>query len=102
MRDLFASDATYQAAPFEEPMHGLQEIAKFWEGEREGPDEVFALEASIIVADATTALARVEVDYGDPVSRTYRDLWIITLNERRLCTAFEEWPFFPGQQRVFR
>jgi hypothetical protein len=35
------------------------------------------------------------------VSLTYRDLWIVTLDaEGRGCVAFEEWPFFPGQERV--
>lgn len=98
--DLFAVDATYRAAPFDDPKRGLEEIAVFWEAEREGPDEVFALHASIIAADVATAVARIEVGYGDPVSRTYRDLWVITLDDCRLCTAFEEWPFFPGRQRV--
>jgi hypothetical protein len=45
-------------------------------------------------------VARVEVRYGEPVSRVYRDLWIVTLGDDGRCTAFEEWPFFPGQART--
>ena len=40
---------------------------------------------------------RVEVWYGDPVKRHYRDLWIVRLDEHGLCTSFEEWPFWPEQ-----
>jgi hypothetical protein len=100
LRGLFAADATYRAAPFDEPIRGLDDIAAFWEAEREGPDEVFLLRASIIAAEVATAVARVEVHYGDPVTRAYRDLWIITLNDSDLCTMFEEWPFFPEQPRL--
>ena len=37
---------------------------------------------------------RAEVQYGEPMARTYRDLWVITLDPNGRCTAFEEWPFF--------
>jgi hypothetical protein len=100
LQELFAPDATYQAAPFDDPVSGLERIATFWEAERESAGEAFTLEASIIAADAETAVARIEVVYGDPTLRTYRDLWVITLDQRGLCTAFEEWPFFPQQPRV--
>lgn len=53
------------------------------------------------MADGTTGVARVvEVEYGDPVNRIYRDLWIIKLDDAGRCTAFEEWPFHPDQARV--
>jgi hypothetical protein len=45
-------------------------------------------------------VARIEVRYGNPTTRIYRDIWIVTLDEDRLCTSFEEWPFFPGQPRA--
>jgi hypothetical protein len=44
-------------------------------------------------------VARVEVRYGDPTVRVCRDLWIVTLDDQGLFSAFEEWPFFPGQPR---
>jgi hypothetical protein len=40
LRDLFATDATYLPAPFDEPLHGLEQIETFWEAEREGPGEI--------------------------------------------------------------
>ena len=100
--DLFTADATYLPAPFDEPLRGLEAIATFWDLEREGPDEAFTLEAEMVATDVdgTTGVARLEVRYGEPVRRTYRDLWIIELDEAGLCTAFEEWPFWPDQPRA--
>lgn len=97
---LFTDDATYQAAPFDEPLVGREAIARFWEAEREGPDEVFTLRSEIVAAQGDTAVARLEVVYGDPPQLTYRDLWIITLTGDGRCRAFEEWPFYPGQGRT--
>jgi hypothetical protein len=81
-------------------VRGIGEIAAFWEAERESYAEAFTLTAGIVAAEGDTAAARIEVAYGDPTSRTYRDLWIITLDGYGLCAAFEEWPFFPGQRRM--
>lgn len=100
LAQLFTLDATYLPAPFDEPAIGLAAIASFWEAEREGPDEAFTLSAAVVAAQGDTAVARVEVRYGDPPVRIYRDLWIITLDDGGRCTAFEEWPFFPGRPRT--
>jgi hypothetical protein len=97
---LFTEDATYQAAPFDEPLAGVEAIARFWEDEREGPDEVFTLTSAIVAAEVDTAVARLEIVYGDPPQRTYRNLWIITLSSDGRCRHFEEWPFHPGQART--
>jgi hypothetical protein len=97
---LFVPDATYRPAPFDDVLVGLPAIAVFWDAERAGPDEVFALTYQIVAVDGDTGVARVEVDYGDPPQRRYRDLWIVTLHADGRCTAFEEWPFFPGQPRA--
>jgi hypothetical protein len=98
--DLFAEDATYSPAPFEDVLTGRAAIADFWEAEREGPDEVFTLVAEIVAVEGDTGVARLEVTYGDPPARRYRDLWIVTLAPDGRCRAFEEWPFFPAQGRV--
>lgn len=97
---LFTGDAVYRAAPFDEPLEGRDAIAAFWEAEREGPDETFALTAELVAVDGDTGVARIEVVYGDPPSRHYRDLWIATLAPDGRCRAFEEWPFWPGKARV--
>jgi ketosteroid isomerase-like protein len=99
---LFAEDATYQLSPYEEPLAGLAAIAQMWEEEREGPDEVFAVSSAVVAVDGDTAVARVEVGYGDPLSREYRDMWVMRFSEDRRCVAFEEWPFWPGQPRTAR
>lgn len=99
VRGLFRSDATYRAAPFDQPLRGLEEIETFWEAERESAEEVFALTCELIAVEGDVAVARVEVRYGAPAEQTYRDLWIITLDAAGRCAAFEEWPFFPGQLR---
>ncbi|MGZ6639627.1 MAG: nuclear transport factor 2 family protein [Solirubrobacteraceae bacterium] len=97
---MFTEDATYQAAPFDEPLAGVEAIARFWEDEREGPDDVFTLTSGIVAAEGETAVARLEIVYGDPPQRTYRDLWVITLSGDGRCRHFEEWPFHPGQART--
>lgn len=98
--ELFAPDASYLPAPFEEPIVGLAAIAAFWDEEREGPDEAFTLISEVVAVEGGTGVARVEVAYGHPPTRRYRDLWIVTLGADGRCSAFEEWPFFPEQDRV--
>jgi SnoaL-like domain len=100
LQRLFSEDATYLAAPFDEPIAGIEAISRFWEDEREGPDEVFTLTSEIVAAQGDTAVARLEVIYGGPPQRTYRDLWVITLSSEGRCSRFEEWPFHPGQART--
>jgi ketosteroid isomerase-like protein len=95
LRELFAPDASYLNAPFQEPTRGLDAIARMWEQERESPDEAFELEAEVIAVEGDTGVARVEVRYGEPRPQLYRDLWLITMDGEGRCTAFEEWPFWP-------
>lgn len=98
LRDVFTPDATYSPAPYDPPLRGRDAIAVFWEAERDGPDESFTLRWSPVALDGDTAVARIEVVYAR--GREYRDLWVITLDADGRCTAFEEWPFTPGQPRV--
>ena len=92
---LFAEDATYRSAPFEEPFQGLSAISAMWEEARSGPDEVFDLESEIVAVEGDTGVVRLEVRYGEPGPQTYRDIWIVRLDDQGRCTAFEEWPFWP-------
>lgn len=100
LRHVFTPTATYRAAPFDEPLVGLEAIAEFWEQERDGPDEPFILESEVVAVEGPAGVARVEVHYGNPPATTYRDLWVVTLDDEGRCTAFEEWPFLPGQLRA--
>jgi hypothetical protein len=95
---LFAADASYSQAPYDEPVRGLAAITTMWEAEREGPDEVFAMTSGVVAVDGDTAVVRVEVWYGQPVQQQFRDLWVVRFGDDGRCTAFEEWPFWPSQQ----
>jgi hypothetical protein len=70
--DLFAPEATYQTAPFEEPFRGLPAIAAMWQAGQ--GDEVFTMRSQVVAVEGDTGVARVEVRYGDPVRQQYRDL----------------------------
>lgn len=100
LADLFTADATYRAAPFEDAQRGLEQIARFWEAERQGPDEIFTIESELVAVEGDTGVVRVEVTYGEPVNRTYRDLWIVRLDDTGRSFHFEEWPFWPERPRV--
>jgi ketosteroid isomerase-like protein len=94
---LFDPGAHYSPGPYEQPLHGLEAIAAFWESEREGPDEPFELSWSSIAVQGDTGVARVSVRYDPPHGREYRDLWIVRLTADGRAGSFEEWPFFPAQ-----
>jgi ketosteroid isomerase-like protein len=93
---LFTPDATYRQGPYDTPLTGLPAIARMWDEERTGPDEVFSLTAEIIAVDGDTAVVRARVAYGDPAEKEYRDLWIMRFAEDGRCRAFEEWWATPG------
>ncbi|MGH2983202.1 MAG: YybH family protein [Solirubrobacterales bacterium] len=95
LSELFSEDATYSTSPFEEPHHGLGAIASMWERERLGPDESFAMNSEVVAVEADTGVVRVEVRYGPPKEKLYRDLWIVRLDADGRCIHFEEWPFWP-------
>jgi len=95
LAELFAPEAVYSTAPFEEPHRGLEAIQKMWEEERSGPQEEFSMTSEPVAVEGDTGVARVEVRYSEPRPLHYRDLWIVTLDEEGRCTSFEEWPFWP-------
>ena len=95
LAELFAPDATYLNAPFQDPVRGLEAISKMWEEERDGPGEEFEMESEPVAVEGDTGVARIEIRYGEPRPQVYRDLWVITLDGDGRCTAFEEWPFWP-------
>lgn len=97
LTDLFTPDATYKTAPYEKPFRGLAVITKMWEDERDSPDEVFEMNYDVVAVENDVGVAVVEIFYGDPVTKEYRDIWIVRFDEDR-CSAFEEWPFWPPAQ----
>jgi ketosteroid isomerase-like protein len=97
LRELFTEDARYYRSPYADPVEGIEAIARMWEAERDGPDEVFTMAAEIVAVERDTGVGRVLVRYGDPVHQEYRDLWVVRFAEDGRCSSFEEWPFWPGQ-----
>ena len=97
--ELFTRDVVYFYTPYDEPLRGLDSLSAWWDGERAGPDEEFTLWAEPVAVEQGTGVARVHVDYYEPIERSYRDLWIVVTDDDGLCRHFEEWPFFPGQPR---
>jgi ketosteroid isomerase-like protein len=100
LAELFTDDATYSMGPYERTREGLAEIAELWEDERQGPDELFTMTREVIAVDADTAIARIEVRYGDPVTHEFRDLWVMRFADDGRCRTFEEWPFWPERTTV--
>jgi ketosteroid isomerase-like protein len=93
---LFTDDASYSQGPYREPVVGLPAIERMWDAEREGPDEAFRMTSDVVAVDGDTAVARIEVWYGQPVKQEYRDLWIIKFAADGRCRHYEEWPFWPS------
>jgi ketosteroid isomerase-like protein len=95
LAELFTADASYLSSPWGTPIEGLDAIGRFWDAEREGADEQFDLASEVLAVDDGVAVARVEVDYAG--GSRWRDLWVMRFDGDGRCTAFEEWPFAPGQ-----
>lgn len=96
LAELFSGDASYRQGPYRDPVVGLPAIARMWEAERDGPDEVFTMTSEVVAVDEDVAVARIEVHYDDPPGRAeFRDLWIMRFDAGGRCTSFEEWPFAP-------
>ncbi|BCB90415.1 YybH family protein [Phytohabitans suffuscus] len=94
--EIFATGASYLQGPYEEPVVGLPAIAAMWEAERAGPDEAFDLSREVVAVDGDTAVVRVEVRYGPPLSERWRDMWVLRFAGDGRCAWFEEWPIAPG------
>lgn len=92
---LFTEDAEYLVTPYDDPVLGVEAIRTFWDEERAGPDETFAMHAEVVAVSAGTGVARVVVRYGDPVVQEYTNLWVLRFAEDGRVARFEEWPFWP-------
>ena len=98
LAELFTEDASYSTAPYESPHRGLDAIREMWEAERLGPDEEFEMTSEVVAVEGDTGVVRIEVRYGEPKDKEYRDLWIVRLDDAGLCSHFEEWPFWPPDE----
>lgn len=91
LAEIFTEDATYTQGPYDAPLIGLAAIERMWDEERTGPDEAFELSSEVIAVDGDTAVARVEVSYGEPDHEEFLDMWIMRFAEDGRCRSFEEW-----------
>ena len=96
--DLFLPGASYLPSPWARPLDGLDEIAHFWEAERDGADEEFTMSSDVVAVEEDTAVVRVSVEYGDSGAGRWRDLWVLRFGPDGRCSSFEEWPFAPEQR----
>lgn len=94
LAEIFTPDASYLPSPWGQPVEGLDRLTRFWDDERDGPDESFTMTSEVVAVDGDVAVVRVAVDYHATASR-WRDLWVIHFAEDGRCRAFEEWPFAP-------
>jgi ketosteroid isomerase-like protein len=97
LSELFTDDVRYSPSPWADAIVGLSAVARFWDDERDGPDEGFTMTSEIVAVDGDIAIARVAVDYlRDPAER-WRDLWVMRFAADGRCAEFEEWPFAPDR-----
>jgi hypothetical protein len=55
------------------------------------------VDAAVVAVEGDTAVVRLEVRYGDPLSQEYRDLWVLRFAEDGRVADFEEWAYWPGK-----
>lgn len=94
---LFSADVSYWPSPWDEPIVGLDQLAEFWEDERDGPDEQFNLTAELVAVEDTTAVVRLSVVYLDEPPSRWKDLWVLRFTGDGRCNHFEEWPAAPDR-----
>ncbi len=96
--ELFSPTASYLPSPWSEALEGLDDIAEFWDSERDGADEDFVMSSDVVAVEGNTAVVRVFVEYATPVATRWRDLWVLQFDDDGRCSSFEEWPFAPDQR----
>ncbi len=87
LAELFTPDVSYTTSPWADPVVGLDELAQFWEAERDGPDEDFTMSSEVIAVDADTAVVRVWVEYGNDPDTPWRDLWVLRFAAGGRCAV---------------
>jgi len=95
LAELFSPDISYLVSPWADPVVGLDRVATFWDPGPDGPDQEFTMTSEVVAVDGPVAVVRVSVGYAK--ARDWRDLWVMRFDGEGRCTAFEEWPFAPGQ-----
>lgn len=92
---MFTPDAEYRPSPYAPSIVGHDAIREFWVEDEDG--ETFTMTSEVVAVDGETAVVRVEVHYGDPVTQEYRDLWLIRFAADGRAEDFEEWAYWPDR-----
>ena len=91
---LFTENAQYLRSPYASPLEGHPTIRDFWVDDDED-GSVFTMTAEPLAVEGSTAVVRVEVRYGEPVTQEYRDLWVLRFAADGRVQHFEEWAYWP-------
>ncbi|MDQ4105429.1 MAG: nuclear transport factor 2 family protein [Actinomycetota bacterium] len=95
--ELFSARVQYVPSPWGTAVQGLDDLRRFWEANRDGPDEAFTMTHEVVALEGSTAVVRVAVDYHGADTTRWRDLWVLKFGGDGRCAVFEEWPFTPDQ-----
>ena len=85
---LFAADAEYRYAPWNEPLHGRDAIVASWTADKDAPGSweaayaPWAVEGNRVVAIGTSR-------YVEP-ARTYHNVFLIEFDDAGAATSFTE------------
>jgi hypothetical protein len=91
---LFSEEARYRRSPYTPSAIGHAAIQAFWQ-EDEGT--TFTVTARLVAVEGRQAVVRLEVQYGDPVTQEYRNLWVLHFASDGRVEDFEEWAYWPGK-----
>jgi len=91
---LFTADSEYRMSPYEPAEVGHAAIGAFW---LDDAGKSFTMEAEPVAVEGRSAVVRVTVRYGQPVTQEYRDLWVLRFADDGRVEDFEEWAYWPGK-----
>jgi hypothetical protein len=91
---LFTEDAHYRPSPYDDPEIGHDAIKAFW---LDDDGKMFTVQAAPVAVEGRTAVVRVVVRYGDPVTQEYCDLWLLRFADDGRVEDLEEWAYWPGR-----
>jgi hypothetical protein len=91
---LFTENARYRTSPYEDPRVGHAAIQAFW---LDDEGRTFSVSAEPVAVEERDAVVRLEVQYREPVTQEYRDLWVLRFAPDGRVEAFEEWAYWPGR-----
>ena len=90
IKALFAEDAEYWDGPFGEPWRGHDEIVRKWTESSDRPYE-WDFDFEVFAVDGSCAVAQIEYRYKSPQAATYRNVWLIDLDDEGRARLFKDY-----------